>query len=447
MDRKNFHCLTLLVVLCLVASVFTAPAQAQEIQHIAILESPNRQENADFGYSVAIEGNLVVIGEPRYDITPNNEGRAWIYNIDTGDFTGLIAPEPQSYAEFGYSVAISGNLIVIGEPTANLDEDSDEGRAYIYNVDTEEWTTLVSDDPQDNARFGYAVAISGGLAVIGEPMANVTVGGLYQGRAWIYNVDTTVFTELASPDVQDSGYFGHSVAISGDRVFVGEPEADVAGSSSEGKVHVFDSAGNYLSTLTAPQPRGPEEYATFGNALAAHGNLIAIGEPFADDWAGRAYIFDTDGNWVATLKQPDPLRYWVSFGWSVGISEDLVVVGEPGFSPGGIDTDGRIHIYTTGGEHISTIPVPAPLNPQDYPTAFGWSVAASGNNIVVGEHAYDLISTSNEGRAHIYKYTPTEPVGGEIAPLTTMALLPWIALVGAALALGYTITRRRPILH
>ncbi len=46
----------------------------------------------------------------------------------------------------------------------------------------------------------------------------------------------------------------------------------------------------------------------------------------------------------------------------------------------------------------------------------------------------------------------TAPVGGEIAPITAIALLPWIALIGAAaaiavVALGYTITRRRPILH
>ena len=111
--------------------------------------------------------------------------------------------------------------------------------------------------------------------------------------------------------------------------------------------YLFDTDGNLLTTLQAP---APEENAEFGNAVAISGDTVVVGESKADVEAfneGRAYVFDLDGNLLATLHSPIP-EAAAYFGYSVSVSGDTIAVGEPNAKVDGKIKAGRAYIFGPG---------------------------------------------------------------------------------------------------
>eukprot|EP00546_Thalassionema_frauenfeldii_P014135 CAMPEP_0178911340 /NCGR_PEP_ID=MMETSP0786-20121207/9643_1 /TAXON_ID=186022 /ORGANISM="Thalassionema frauenfeldii, Strain CCMP 1798" /LENGTH=151 /DNA_ID=CAMNT_0020583781 /DNA_START=264 /DNA_END=716 /DNA_ORIENTATION=+ len=84
-----------------------------------------------FGYNVAVSGDMVVVGAPNYEYYI---GSAYIFNATTGDeLYQLAVSDGAAGDEFGYSVAILGDLVVVGAPYY---ENYDIGSAYIFNATT-----------------------------------------------------------------------------------------------------------------------------------------------------------------------------------------------------------------------------------------------------------------------------------------------------------------------
>ena len=184
-----------------------------------------------FGHSVSIDGDTVVIGV-REDDDPANSGSAYVFaRVTAGDLTSgwtriakLTADDGASSAEFGVSVSIDGDTMVIG---ANLDDDpANSGSAYVFTRDTpgdpaSGWTQvakLTADDAAASAQFGMSVSIDGDTVAVG---AHGT--GAYTGSAYVFTRNTAgdlasnwkqvaKLTDAAAVD----NYFGRSVSIDGD---------------------------------------------------------------------------------------------------------------------------------------------------------------------------------------------------------------------------------------
>jgi hypothetical protein len=165
----------------------------------------------------------------------------------------LIASDGEAYDWFGYSVAISGDYVVVSAPYDD-DAGSGSGSAYIFKRDGTAWTEQAKITASDGAKydaFGYSVAISGDYAVVGAHWDDDA--GSASGSAYIFKRDGTAWTEQAKITASDgaaSDYFGVSVAISGGYAVVGADGGDDAGTAS-GSAYIYNIQPYVFTTADA----------------------------------------------------------------------------------------------------------------------------------------------------------------------------------------------------
>ena len=242
------------------------------------------------GHSIAIYGEIMVISETNAETDPGMAGKVHLYDSKGVYQKSLLSPSPKVAGRFGRTIEISETLILIGEYGSG-EFPLGPSSVYVFNHDGDHLMTLEAPEPENYALFGASISISGNLIVIGESYA--TVDEVWRaGRAYIYNTDGEYLQTLESPNPKMSGQFGDSVAIDGDRVVVGEWEAYVNPFQYEGRAYVFDIDGNLLQNLTAPEPC---PRAAFGLDVDIEGDTIVIGECWADtedvNQAGRVHVY------------------------------------------------------------------------------------------------------------------------------------------------------------
>ena len=264
-----------------------------------------------FGWALAIDSDTLLVGAHWY---ADYDGRAYLINASTGSVLHTLE-NPNSYDElgtdndtFGESVAIHGNLCIVGAPhedkAGSGTSGSRVGAAYIFNVSTgaTEHTLLNPDLDNDaeNDQFGESVAIHGSYAAVGAPGEGSTPEG---GYVYIYNTSTGALVQsIAAPADEDCWSIGRlrSLAMNADYVFVGDYGATIDGEFGQGKVYVYRiSTGALVHTIVNPQTAsGVNNSQYFGSAVAAVGNRIAVAEERhrvgGANFAGKAHIYDLD---------------------------------------------------------------------------------------------------------------------------------------------------------
>ena len=283
---------------------------------------------------------------------------------------------------FGGSVAIFGELVVVGAPhedsnatgiNGNQSDNSapQSGAAYIFERVGGVWSQQAylkasNADPAD--LFGSSVAISGDLVVVGAyaERSNATgVNGnendnsaIYSGAAYIFERVGGVWSQqayLKASNTDDSDLFGSSVAISGELVVVGAHQEDssstgvngnqtVRGAYSSGAAYIFERSSGVWSQQAYLKASNADPGDQFGSSVAISGELVVVGAWLESGGArgvnvdevsnnrtasGAAYIFErASGVWSqrAYLKASNA-DVDDNFGASVAISEELVVVG------------------------------------------------------------------------------------------------------------------------
>lgn len=383
-----------LVVLSLFVSVLTIPTLAdEEYQVIVTLQSPEANSNANFGYSVAVSGDIVVVGEPLCDIEGYvSPGKAHIFTTDGVLLASLQAPEPMDSAWFGVDVAISGDIVVVGERWADPEEKRLAGRAHIFDSDGNHIATLQALEPEARQYFGISVDIDEEIVLIGVQHSTG------EGEVFKFDLFGNYVATLQSPEPQVGSLFGRSVTVSGDTIVVGAPTVTVEGFELAGKVYIFDDKGNHMATLQSPEP---EYNVYFGRGADLSGDIIVVDESWhtveGKAKAGRAHIFDSDGNYKAILQAPEP-EETAEFGVSLAVSDDIIVVGEPKRNVGYPD-EGRAHIFDSDGSLMATL-----HSPEPYPGAeFGFSVAVSEDIVVIGEPYAEVEGKDKGGRVYIFQ--------------------------------------------
>jgi len=141
---------------------------------------------AAFGSSVALNGNWAIIGAPIELNSQFNTGSAYIFDITTGNQITKLAP--QGGGQFGASVALDGNIALVG---ARFDNELGirSGSAYLFDVTTgQQIHKLLAEDGAAGDLFGVSVAISGNIALIGS--SDDDDNGDFSGAAYTFNVAT-----------------------------------------------------------------------------------------------------------------------------------------------------------------------------------------------------------------------------------------------------------------
>jgi hypothetical protein len=240
-----------------------------------------------FGLSVATNGNIVAIGSREED----EPGSVYLFDLLGQQLNKLQPDDGRPGAHFGDSLAMSGDLVVIGAPS-DIPIISRSGSAYVFNASTgEQVTKLIPKDGESFDEFGHSVAIYGDTVVVGAPR-DKTDQGEHRGAAYMFNaISGQQITKLIPNDTDDSVLFGSSVAISGNAVLVGARLDDVNGLNS-GSVYRFDMNTGLQIDKLLPTDGGAEN--NFGYSIAMSENTVAIGAVYDDDndfRSGSSYIF------------------------------------------------------------------------------------------------------------------------------------------------------------
>ncbi len=251
-----------------------------------------------FGGWVSISGANAVIGAERNDENGTNAGAAYIFSNDGAGWaqqSKLYPLDGEAYDAFGISVAIDGHTVIVG---ASEDDDNgnSSGSAYIFKFDGALWgqnAKLVPDDSNASDFFGEAVAISGNKVIVGSYWNDQ--GAINAGAAYVFADDGTQWTQEAkfvADDAMPSDQFGFSVAISNDVAIVGANKADSLFLDS-GAAYVYTFDGSLWSQQSKQSPEDALEADTFANAVATTGDFGAMGSVNHDDAgldAGSVYI-------------------------------------------------------------------------------------------------------------------------------------------------------------
>ncbi len=382
------------IVLCFLASALGVSVLAEdEYQVTATIQSPEPESNAFFGLAIDVNGDFIVISDNKVYVEGIYQaGRVHIFDLDGNLEVTLQSPTPQQDGRFGNSVAIRQDIVVVGEFQAHIGDKTDAGRVYIFDSDGSLHATIQSPTLKQRAVFGTSVDFSGDTLVISEPFADVEKHA-FAGKVHLYDSDGNFQATIQSPEPLSSNNFGLSVAGSEGIIVVRECKATVEDTVQAGKAYIFDSDGDLLVTLQSPEP---QYNARFSSSIAVSGDIVVVGECWAEvdgySKAGRVHIFDTYGNLLASLQSLEPDTS-AMFGWSVDTSGDLILVGEPG-ADGGSGEEGRVYVFDPEGNLLETLSAPEPTQGAE----FGNIVVVRGEIIVVGG-----FGETKTGRIHIFQ--------------------------------------------
>ncbi|MFZ0319946.1 MAG: hypothetical protein WAL56_12555 [Candidatus Sulfotelmatobacter sp.] len=348
------------------AYVFVKPASGwANMTQTAKLSCANAGSYVPCGSQVAISGNTIVTGG--YDSTilqyvtlvfvePSG---GWRNMTQTAELTGS---DGGTMEEGINAVAISGDTILAGDPISSV-LGFEEGEVYLYVKPASGWVNATQTailSPSDGGQdwlFGWSVALDGDVAVIGAIDANMEVGAAYvfvePDGGW---VNMTQTAKLTASDGAYNNLLGVSVAISGATVVAGAPDETLGSNPLQGAAYVFvePSAGWQDATETAKLTLSSGGKGNnFGDSVSASGNTILVGAPnikYGSNVAqGAAYIFNKPASGWATTGQPAEKfsagAQGSSFGGSVLVAGTTAVVGAPTGLSGGQRSVGAAYVF------------------------------------------------------------------------------------------------------
>ena len=409
--RRCFVNLSLLASLLM----FAVPAMASFTQQQKITSTP-RGVGAQFGYAIAVSGNTMVVGARFDSTTASQAGAAFVYVLNGNTWTQqaiLLASDGAAFDKFGQSVAIDGDTIVVGAYQANAGFNNN-GAAYVFVRSGTTWTQqqkLTASDSTADDEFGNAVAIKGDSVIVGSHFADLP-SNASAGSAYLYRRSGTVWSETQkltpSGGVILGDLFGDSLAISGDKLVIGSPGADVP-QTAAGSVYVYVEIGGGLygfqQKLSIVDGSNGDN---FGGAVAIDGNTLVGGARedttiVGQSAFGAAYVFQFDGlTWNSQQKliASDPASF-DRFGWSVAIRGDIVAVGAREDDTAVGAEAGSTYIFKRSGTVWSQQQKLAPNDPFTG-DRFGGSVAFAAGNLIIGAAEKNLTSPNGQGAAYVF---------------------------------------------
>jgi FG-GAP repeat len=249
------------------------------------------------GTGVSYDNRIVAVGDWGNSINGARSGALYLFDGDPESMTfadqiaKLSPADGSGNDQMGTSVSIDGDLVVVG---ARLDDDNgnSSGSAYVFDVTTGmQVSKLIAADGASGDLFGSAVAIDGGLVVVGAPRAAHT-GVFRSGAVYVFDATTGSQLRKITPDVLVEGDgLGGSVAINNGIVVAGAPGD---GAINQRHAYLFDANnGEQIAELLEDRIEGVDD--EFGGAVAIEGESVVVGARFDagnGTTSGAAYIYD-----------------------------------------------------------------------------------------------------------------------------------------------------------
>jgi FG-GAP repeat len=278
----------------------------------AILEDPAKAKNDGFGYSVAVDGDIIAIGEPvpiQGDIY--RTGAVFIYERTgppPGNWTLTQKLKASNAAmnawggdEFGRSVDLHEGRLLVGAPWGQLNNQI-VGSAHIFEKQGGQWveTALLAATDQDQSDFGRKVSLSASFALIGAENAEGSVPGIDSGAAYVFELP---FGEPTCDGVPNSTGVPATLHATGSLAASAQALELWAGDLPPNQAGLFlvSQAAGFVAT-----PPGSEGNLCLGGTIGRFAGSLASSGP-----AGELhYVVDTDG-----LPLPPPAKILPGETW------------------------------------------------------------------------------------------------------------------------------------
>ena len=368
-----------------------------------------------YGFAVAVYGNTIAIGAPAYTVGGVvGAGAIFLYQRDPSAAnswveTVIASSSTTTMDIFGHHVALDANTLVSGQNWGDVGANVDQGYVNIDRINTlTAETKLTASDGAAGDEFGTSVAVDGNIVVVGS--YKDTVGGnANQGSAYIYQFNPSTFawdeTKLTASDGDANDYFGFSVSVHGTAIAVGARGYDVAGDEGVGAVYVYrhNHADNTWHEMQLLASDGAVN-DWFGTSVSMSGDMLAVGAPRKNTNAGAVYVYihDQDDNWEETKLTASDGVADDYFGWSVGMSGFSVVAGAPFDHIGANADQGSVYLFRHDPDADTWVETKGTASDGAADDNFGYSVAISTNTVVVGAWQHN----GNQGTAYVYRHNP-----------------------------------------
>jgi hypothetical protein len=367
----------------------------------------------NFGYSVAAGNYRVVVGAPGDDDDGNQSGSVFVFHAAAASQLVKLTAGALGAAgdNFGHSVAINCNRIVVGAPYDD-DKGTDSGSVYIYKLNGTLVKKITDVNGSAGDNFGFSVAVNCGRIIVGAPYDDDN--GSDSGSAFIYDLDGNFIKKLSSSsDIISAAAgdnFGYSVAIGSSRIIIGAPNKNylnhVNEQPSHGAAFSFDLNGTFTGMIvpsvafsgtstqyaapptapyTTPSPKQGNGLDSFAHSVAVGDGIVVSGAPYTNidskEGAGSAYMYSCFPTY--TLLSTD------NHLTGIGYSDKKLI---------------SLYDYTIGGgTQVAYLPdVIATINDN-----FGYSVACGWNLIVIG-CPYENSATKGVDCGGVYVFRTTE---------------------------------------
>ena len=262
----------------------------------ATLTPSTPQINNGFGYTVAVDGDVVAVGVNGYtgDYYYTNYGYLNIGAVDLFRYNGSVWNQETQIVGTDTNhdkiletnltnpaIVVQDDILIIGDPSYNPDGDPDaEGGAYIYQYSSSSWslaTTLTASDGTHMDYFGTAVAIADDVVVIGASGDGYDTG-VSSGSVYVFSWDGTTWIETSKLTASDPAlydYFGGAVAISDDLLVIGAP-SQVSGKLDIGKAYTFRWDGDSWKEEERFTASDSEDADWYGSPVAVSGEVLLV---------------------------------------------------------------------------------------------------------------------------------------------------------------------------
>jgi hypothetical protein len=286
------------------------PQSGRSYSQLAILTISGVASGDQFGRSVAIDGDMIVVGA--YGES-SLKGAAYVFRIIVDKNQNIISISQQAkltasngmaYDYFGWSVAIRGKYIFVGAPLMDSDISSQVGSVYPFENSSNDpasptWMEIMQFQPEDLIRgdqFGYSVAMDDTIAIIGTQFGD---------SAYVLELVSSAWTPTAKLTGSTDSFFGYSVAVSGTWIVVGARQEIDANGNPVGAVSVFSKTMSSSSSSAAAWAQVAELRAADGAegdnfgvsvSISKDASTIVVGADFYDYNStiinsGAAYLF------------------------------------------------------------------------------------------------------------------------------------------------------------
>jgi len=249
---------------------------------------------------LALYGETALVGAYGDEDSGLESGSAYVFRHDGVSWVQeqkLLATDGSELDLFGFSVALRGNLALV---SAHGDDDSGDraGSAYVFRHNGVTWVQeqkLLATDGAAEDLFGFSVALSEGLALIGAYWDGDS--GFRSGSAYVFRYTGASWVQeqkLLASDGSTEDYFGYSVASNGDLALIGAFGDDDSGSFA-GSAYVFRHDGVAWLQERKLLAADGATFDGFGYSVALGGELALVGATAgsgAVNPSGSAYLFD-----------------------------------------------------------------------------------------------------------------------------------------------------------